>query len=398
MDNLNKWIGYLILIDLLLLPYFQKIIMPYSLPFIVIAFFLYNKSYKIGTYERLYIVITASILISLLISLFIPTYADYFIVNIKYALQFISTFFYFFYFRLLASNIKLNINPILYFFIALHFSFGVYFYYLPFEATDLLINIFGRLVNEQSQWLEEFRYSYFFQDPNTSIYFFLIALAPLLHKSNNIFIFVTLLFIGVASIIISQSSGGLVAFILMSIFAFKYNDMISSQLSKKILIIVLFAGIIYIFSIYIIISIDDNIILDTGIDRLFGSTEKYTGGSGRFDHWAALYTRLDPLPFGRGYQLYDEGYIKPPHSDFFGLLYRYGFIALIASLLFFFRKYRESTILIIPAAIAFFINTLIDEQKLLALFLSLLAINNYSNHDKKDEKKLLKIKAKKRVN
>jgi hypothetical protein len=53
---------------------------------------------------------------------------------------------------------------------------------------------------------------------------------------------------------------------------------------------------------------------------------------------------------------------------------------MISVLIFFFGKVKGIFHIIIPALIAFSINTLLDEQKLLVLFLSLLSIELFSGN------------------
>jgi hypothetical protein len=109
-------------------------------------------------------------------------------------------------------------------------------------------------------------------------------------------------------------------------------------------------------------------------DRIFGSSERYLNGSGRFDVWLRFTSNLLPLPLGRGYVLRVESAVQGTHSDLLRVLYAYGVLAVLPTLWLLFGRIISLTPLILPALMAFSINTLLDEQKLLALFLALLAI------------------------
>lgn len=369
-----KWVGYLALIDLLFFPYFQPIIIPYSLPLIMFGFIFLDVKIAKDYYYWLYVLITVGVLVSLSISFLLPPYSKFASYNLKSAFQLLTAFFYFFYYRWLTKKSQLNITPILAFFVAWFVFLGLLFLSDPVETNHLISNIYGRLINSDESVLYDFRFTYIFQDPNTGIYFFLIVLAYLLMAIKNTYLILLLVTIGGLMVLICQSTGGLYSYSLILLVLY-LKKIIKSILSVKKIFIVIFAVIVlsWLYS-YFIFQTQDNTVIKYSIERLSGSSDRLPEGGGRFHHWSALYKKLIPYPFGRGYTLYDEGRIKPPHSDFFGLLYRYGFIALIACIFFFFSKYRKVAPLLIPVAITFLINSLIDEEKLFALFLSLLAI------------------------
>lgn len=369
-----KWIGYLSLIDLLIFPYFQLIIIPYSLPLIMFGFILLDFKIAKDYYLKLYAIISGAVLISLTISLFLPPYSDYAVVNIKSAFQLLTSFFYFFYFRQLCKKTVLHINPILIVFIVWFILLGIMFLQSPVDANRLIAAIYGRLVNSEETVLYDFRFCYMFQDPNTAIYFFLVALAPLLMFAKSAFSLLVLLMAGGFMVLLCQSTGGLASYSAM-VFALLLGKKLlpSFSLKKTLAFSLIFISLVG-AGFHFLEQMKDNVVVDFAVKRLSVENDRYEGGGGRFKHWSALYNNLTPLPLGRGYTLYLNGYIEPPHSDFFGLLYRYGFLTLIPCMLFFFNKYRKFSPLLIPAAVTFAVNTLLDEQKLLALFLSLLAI------------------------
>jgi len=96
---------------------------------------------------------------------------------------------------------------------------------------------------------------------------------------------------------------------------------------------------------------------------------------GRFRIWSELF-HLFPLPIGKGYNIYipELSKIRSPHSDLFGMIYRYGFLSLIPLIYFFYKKFKSSYYIMIPALITFLINSLFDSQKLLILFFILTTV------------------------
>ena len=370
---LAKWIGYFALVDLLIFPYFQVMIIPYSLPLIVIGFILLGAKLKPDNHLKLYLVILGTVIFSLIISIFWEPYSNYIIKNIKHALQFLTSFFYFFYFINLTKKIQLNIRPILFVFIIWFALLGIMFINDPINTNELISKIYGRLINSEENLLKDFRYCYIFSDPNTGIYFFLVAISPVImfaeKSSHTIFIFI----LGAIMVVLSQSSGGAISYCLMLI-AFLLSKKNTFSLSIKTIGMCL-VSILIISGLYLFfMNSANNFLIELAINRLLGDSDRYAEGGGRFYHWAFIYNNFSILPFGRGYTLYHNGQIRPPHSDFVGMIYRYGFVSLVPSLLFFFRTYKITGLLLIPALITFLVNSLLDEQKLFALFLSLLAI------------------------
>lgn len=369
-----KWIGYLSLVDLLILPYFQIIIVPYSLPLLIIGFALLKERCEIDIYMKLFFFIVLSVIVSISISAFIYPYSMFLLDNIKAALQFITSFLYFFYFRALTKKVNINISSILIIFV-IWFSFlGIMFLFSPNEVVDIIGVLYGRLVNSEDM-LIDFRYSYFFQDPNTAIYFYLVAIAGLLMYARSLVFFLSLMILSAIMVLLSQSSGGLLSYLVMTFLLMKYNNLRSKYYSNKFFLILIMGVIIFVIYFFLSSYSEENEVIESAFNRLFDDNDRYQNGGGRLFHWSALVYNLYPLPIGRGYNLFDDGYAKPPHSDFLGILYRYGLLALVPTMLFLFAKARKKILLIVPAIITFFINSLLDEQKFLALFLSLIAIN-----------------------
>jgi hypothetical protein len=111
----------------------------------------------------------------------------------------------------------------------------------------------------------------------------------------------------------------------------------------------------------------------------------YIPGNPRLRIYYRALTNFYPSIFGQGYTLLLEDSFFKPHSDHLRLIYSYGLVAYICVLIFFFKNILKSNfIFLVPAFYAFSINTLIDEQKLLVIFLIFLAITEKTKRDGSD--------------
>jgi hypothetical protein len=110
-------------------------------------------------------------------------------------------------------------------------------------------------------------------------------------------------------------------------------------------------------------------------------------GGGRFEKY--LYLFQDRLPFlwGEGYVIVRDGMWFRPHSDILRMFYSFGIIPFLL-FIYMFRKISSlrGFTLFIPSMIAFAANSLIDDQKLFAMFLVIYAF--YSKENLKSKKML----------
>lgn len=376
--TLARWIGYFVLIDLMLLPYLQTIVCPYSLPILVVILVINNTRTKNDYYLKLYLLIAFAVLSSFALSIFRPScVAEYEIENLKRVIQFLSSFLYFFYFRWLSRRTELNIFPILVVF-CLWFAFLLLqFVNDPLSTNALIRDIYGRLVTGEKVVSGHLRFAYLFNDPNTAVYFFLMVLAVIIMITKSDLALLLILGFGFIIVFCIQSMGGLLAFGFMVLtrfyppnIIFRYFFSIKKVILSCILILIVGLLIHYFQNIAL-----DYKVVDFAFNRFEHSTSNIVVGDvSRFEVWLYGVRNLLAMPMGRGYTLLIDGSVYRPHSDFLGLLYRYGFLALIPAIIFFFSKYKRFAPLLAPAFVAFSVNSLIDEQKLLGLFLSLLAI------------------------
>jgi hypothetical protein len=385
--SLAYFIGLFTIADLLIFPYFQLIIFPVSLPLIIASFFLFQIPFKKDKYTYLFFLITVCCVLSLLVSLVIPGLNPFFIDNLKRAIQFWTSFLYFFYFRWLVGYTFININPIIFFFSIWFLAFLLFFYFDPLGFNAFVSKYYGRVVQSQDDLESHFRFSYIFSDPNTASYFFLVATAPILLTIDSIKLKFIIL-IGITIILfLAQSRGAIISlFFVMLFMFFPSGQFIKSIFNiKRILFISVTVILFYFLYLYLDSLANDDILFKNAFERIFKSDDTSKGGF-RFEIWESFFDNFIPLPFGRGYNLIINGIPSPPHSDFLRLIYAYGFVAFFSVFFFLFSKFKIIEPLIIPALIAFSINTMIDEQKFFALFLSYLAIFSSSNETYKIKK------------
>lgn len=374
--DIIKCISYFILIDLIFLPYFPYFIMPISLPVVILMLFFYGKFEK-NSYFNIFIVISIFILISVFTSIIIGRSSDIILENFKRALQFITSFFYFFYFSYFTKIKDLNIKKILMVFIVYQLVLAIIFFVDPSMIISLKKNFYTGSAHAADNILIYLRYSYMFVDPNTAAYFYLIITFFLYHKYDLKII--TKFFVISSTIILLlafQSNGAIIAFFSgLILHAILQKEFFRTKTIKYIFIFILLTTLVLIT----IKIIHPNLWLEM-IEIINRYEYRYETSLAAENPRIGIYLKalnnLIPFLWGQGYILKIENAVFKPHSDHFRMIYSYGIIAYLSTLYYFFKHLlNKNFIFVLPAFFAFSINTLIDEQKLLALFLSLLAIS-----------------------
>lgn len=375
--GLAKLVAYLTLADLLLLPYFQLVIMPFSLPLLCLSMMVFNTTLKRDKYLTLFVLLVAAVALSTTTAFVYPGAIDNITENFKRIIQLLTSFIYFFYFRWLSARVPLRATPVVIVFMIWFGALAVAFALAPDVVGGMIRSAYGRLVTSEEVLQEHLRFAYAFTDPNTAGYFLLIAgSVPLMERRSTWL--TTLIVLMLAGLTFTtQSRGGLVALVLM-VMAMLYppKRLVSSLLSaRRAFTLALLAAVSVGAILYLKATAEQSTgLVKLAYARFFESPESFSSGGSRLEIWQRFTSNLVPLPLGRGYLLKVEGNIQGTHSDLIRIIYSYGIIAVIPVLMFFFCRIMSFTVLIIPALMAFLINSLIDEQKLLALFLALLGI------------------------
>ncbi|NBI07066.1 hypothetical protein [Senegalia massiliensis] len=374
--DIIKCISYFILIDLIFFPYFPYFIMPLSLPVVILMLFFHGKFEK-NSYFNIFIAISIFILISVFTSIIIGRSTDIILENFKRAFQLITSFFYFFYFSYFTKRKDLNIKKILMAFIVYQLILAIIFFADPSMIISLKKNFYTASAHAADNVLIYIRYSYMFVDPNTAAYFYLIITFFLYHKYDlkpfaKFFVICSTIILLLAF----QSNGAILAFLSGLILHVILNKkLLRAKTVKNIFVFILLIILVLI----IIKNIYPNIWLEM-TEILNRYKYRYEVSLATENPRIGIYLKaidnLIPFLWGQGYTLKIENAIFKPHSDHFRMIYSYGLVAYLSTLYYFFRHLlNKNFIFVLPAFFAFSINTLIDEQKLLALFLSLLAIS-----------------------
>ena len=368
-QDLSNYIFFFILFDVLFLPYFQLLLFPISLPILFFYFILNGFKIKVNFQFQLWIFLLVLVFFSILHGTLYSYLSPFFLDNVKYFLSIVSLILYIVFFEPISYIISIIfINKILKVFILYVFSLTILLLFFPTEVLEFIVRVYGRNTSDLDGFLSDLRFKFFFQDPNTFAYFMTIILGFLFHshkKNIQLFIFSFLIFF---TIIMSQSAGGLFSFLLI-IFIYFYRNIRYISFFRKLVLLVFFILVISFSFFFIFYFKDKNIFIQYFFNRIFETDDRFDSGGGRFAIWTELFY-LFPYPIGIGYNLYIPELLKvrSPHSDFFGLIFRYGFLSLIPIVYYLFSKFKKCYYVILPGLITFFINTLFDDQKLIILF------------------------------
>lgn len=371
-------------IDLLFFPYFQAFIIPFSLPLIVVGMLAMGKVTLPSHTITSFFAIAFLMLVSMGIGFFLPQSAPYSIENIKRVAQFTTSFFYLAFFFSVARHyhIEKPLRIISLAFVAYFSVWLVWFIFEPLSANATINHFYGRLVTAKDVVLIHFRFAYLFTDPNTAGYFLLIATLPWLMLYKNMAVKIAIVALCFVIAILVQSRGVLLSLILavlLEIFPrrwwmFRFRVRKLRSLLKNTLIMAVVGGIV---TVAVVKYFAYNPAFDMGLKRI-SDEESYRQGDSRYKIWKKYATTLTPFPIGRGYQFDTETDIVRgqffPHSDLMRLIYSYGFIAAGLFVWWLLRKGWNYPLVLMPAFMAFGINSLIDEQKLFGLFLATLGV------------------------
>lgn len=374
-------IGHAIMIDLLFLPYVQWVIVPLSLPVVLLTLASSRRLRLPKKEELLLVALFTCVGLSVAVSSFLPQSRPYAIENTKRLIQFTTSFAYLACFYSLAQRFGRRVFSIhiFYAFVLYFFVLSILFFLTPTGTRALMSTIYGRLVTPEDRVRMHLRFAYLFTDPNTAVYCFLVAGMPLLHFAKSVRSFFFLLLLLLFPVFISQSRGGLLA-LGMGIFVWAFSPQfilrkVPKRRLKRILLLSAGAGLAFLVTQQLLTSpfLEGNRVVELIISRLT-NVDAYRDGGSRFKIWTRYATQLSPMPLGRGYMFNVGMHRFYPHSDLLRLIYSYGGFAAALFIYMCFRNLLRYPLFILPALMAFAINSLIDEQKLFSLFLSLLGM------------------------
>ena len=386
-------IKYFVIIDLLFLPYFHGLVVPISLP-VVIATLLLGHLPSVRKSELvLFLLLCFWVFLGAWIGqVFYPSSADS-RDDILRAGQLVSSFAYYFYFKSKTRERPFDPTRVFVCFVVFQLVAIVYFYLHPVEFAEVRASLFPHTADKVVNIFKHFRYTYFFTDPNTAAYFALVcAFFVWTIGSSNHIVKWCMLPVSVLLVIATNSRGAVVSLAVMLVVVIlrsvvERQGLIMYAVWKGVLTIAVIGLCLLVFS-----ATDAGKEVFTLGGEMYGRYEARAGGletygtsrETRVKIWSYMVSSFEPWFFGRGYSV-----VRYPHSDHLRMIYSYGLVAYVVLLWFTFRfATKRGFEFLIPAFTAFSINSLIDEQKFLALVLSLVAITQgmgWSNSQKRSE-------------
>lgn len=253
----------------------------------------------------------------------------------------------------------------------------VWFYDIKGLFFTVDVNMLNNEVLRNAGYLE--RFNFILLDPNNASYFILIIAIYLIENANlerciRIGIWVVM----VGSALFTMSLGG-ASTLLLYITIKIMNNIFKGKLSKKAAFRVTMAFILITLFVFVE-QFTGNRLMNMILESQSATIDRWAAKSmsDRLDIYISLWLESFPPLIGDGYTIIRNGQYFYPHSDHLRFLYSYGIVAYVSLLVFMIRKrfFCHQYLFIIPALVAFSINSLIDETRLLFTFLILFAIVN----------------------
>jgi hypothetical protein len=360
----------LVLFDLLFMPYLRLFVIPASLFLVTFACLALNPRLD-GDFLLFFAIATVAFL-----SAAVGGGAGKSVdmgQDLLRAGQLATSFLYYFCFRAAGLRAQEAPSPLLNAFLAFQvFLIGM----MLFDFT-LFMSYRGHFANTlitlDDISFEAARYTYFFADPNTGAYFFLIVYAFWLqHTTQHPAVRIAGFLACAAVLMAANSRGALVALALcVALLAAQGRSGQLGVLVRRYWIVAptFVAALFGAIAVFGLGALAEPLALALNV---FG--DRAVHGSYVEDPRLIIWTRVlneqTLYPLGVGYSA-----VLGPHSDHLRFLFSYGPIAYLAFLAFAFRNiFQRGYLFLIPAFIAFSLNSMIDEQKLFAVTLIFLAL------------------------
>lgn len=369
----------LILFDVFFLPLFPWFSVSISLPIICVWYLKKHSNTKHLPGHKYFPIITILMVISTLFSIFNFQGSEYntdFFTSFKRLIQYITSFWYFFFFLYFFVTYKRDVSNvvlcgIIYIFLyALLFTFSQDTFILLKQTVCPFDPQVGRWL--QGNMLQVYRFNYLWADPNNVAYASIsLSLFYFNEKHNSLIKKYIVLLCLVYILVCTMSMGGIaVAAVLMSyvfIFTKLFRKGRYAILISSIIILLIICGVIYYFDVlYQIIDMTINVRLN-----MYGE-EGISGGGGRGRDFMNGINKFNPLflIIGSG----KEGYVSEIGHIY--IWYMYGLPVYIYFIyMLYWKRFKQTIreyISIVPLFVAFTMNIAIVEQKvlLITLFIS----------------------------
>lgn len=382
--NLSIFIFFIVVIDILVLPYFPYFAI--SNMFFLMFFDIILRK-KILVEKNIFSMFILFLIISLL-STWISYYSDLynlgiFSENIKRFFQIFLFFIFYFYFYDFFSTDD-NKKYIKYF---IHIFFisvflWAFLYYISLDSFLSLKRIFNFNDNFISRYYSGenpyYRFSYIWSDPNNIAYAILgVFLFSLFNYENNI---ITIFLYFIVVLMVCLFSMSTAAWLILFSFVIPCLLYRLDLKRPKVLFSLLILTSIFTFLLSgFLVELLNSEIANNSFDRFENNNIDTDSGNSRLEIWNNLFYYYNGffhnyLILGDGYQLHYQDKLIKPHSGLFLIFFAYGFSALIIFLYVFFRfRLTKEYLFLIPFFLCFFINVMIGELKMFVLYILLLA-------------------------
>ncbi|NAS00500.1 O-antigen ligase family protein [Acinetobacter haemolyticus] len=383
-SNLSNLIFFMVVIDILILPYFPFFAIN-NLFFLIFFDFLFKR--KLVVDKKIFfcfLMFVGVSLISTVLSFFNDKYSlGIFSDNLKRFFQLILFYLFYFYFYNFFSRIESSKKIILIldvFFVFVFFWSIIY--YISLDTFLTLKNIF----NSNDSFIERYylgenqyyRFSYIWTDPNNIAYailgVFVFCLFNLKLNINKILLyFFVVLFVCLNSM--STSAWLILLTFVLPCFIYRLNI----KNPRNLAFIALVAMVVMFFGMRFISNILASDVAVNSFERFQENNIGTESGGSRFEIWSNVLSYYNGdlykyIFWGQGYQLHYNDILIKPHNGILLIFFAYGFFALIFFMYTFFKfKINKKYFFIIPFFLCFFINVMIGELKLFLLYIFLLA-------------------------
>lgn len=387
---------WLIVIDILFLPYFNVVVIPLS--YFVILIWIIKHYHQIMREDEIKIILLCMLL--MFISTILGTVANfpYGVLgdNFKRLIQYYFAFGYYFFFKDYLSKNKIDLKNVLWFFVIFVVLLAIVF------QSDLSLfvristiwnkgNAYNTSMIQNAIFGYTNRYNFIWTDTNNIAYaitgvvmFMLIFCKTTLGEKILLFMF------NVFVLFCCMSSGGWIGFaiswalyIFYEIFSGRLFFRYTSKKSIIITLIVIIAICICIFQGYLSTLLNSDLV-NAAMERLKNNEESRTA------IWMRILQRESIFKYvlwGQGSEIYINGLAVATHSGHLYWIYAYGFISYIIFIQKFFwlgLKKIKRYIPLISFFLCFTMNTMVGEQKLLIILI--LFICYFREVGKVDEK------------
>ena len=259
--NKNKLLFWLTIIDILFLPYFKLVVIPFS--YFLIMYWVLKNYVLIMKYKETKLILLCMLL--MLLSTIFGSIINYeFGVigdNLKRLIQYYFVFGYYYFFKTIFLNYEMDLKKVF-----IVFAVFVLIFALIFNSSTSTFaqitkvwnagNSYNNVMIADSEYSGVFRYNFIWTDPNNIAYAITgIILFIFMFTSISLGTKICLIFLNIYVLISCMSSGGWFNFIISYVLYFLYSMFHKKNIKKKInLRSILIFGVVILF---IVCSLDN---------------------------------------------------------------------------------------------------------------------------------------------